>query len=161
MGQEGLTRWSALKSLRFSPMPHAGVSEWSRSEILVRENAVERRLGALSPLLASTRKHYDEVSTPRGIRVLKTVEGRPEGFVSFGPERERDVVVGDLGLRIPQREPEEVVGRHPLGAKVRWVFEPKKGPPVMTVPQRPPRTRSRRSAILMGCQARGRARGGP
>jgi hypothetical protein len=71
-------------------------------DILVHEDAVERRLGAPSPLLASARNRDDEVSTSRGIHVLKTVEGRPKGFVPLGPERERDLVVGDLGLRVAQ-----------------------------------------------------------
>jgi hypothetical protein len=121
----------------WAPNRAARTSLSSRNDILVIEDAVEGRLGALSPLLAGALKPDDEVSTPRGIHVEKSVEGRPEGFVPFGPERERDVVVGDLGFRVPPGEPQEVMGGHPFGAEVGWVFETKKGPPIVTVPERP------------------------
>ena len=113
---------------------------WSlplRIDILVREDAVERRLGAPSPLLARARKHDDEVSTPRGICIPKTVEGRPEGFVSLGPECERNLIVGNLRLCVAPGEPQEVMGGHMLGAKVGRVFESEQGPLIVTMPQRP------------------------
>jgi hypothetical protein len=60
-----------------------------------------------------------------------------EGLVPRAPERQRDIVVGDLSLGITLGEPQEVMGGHPLGAKVGRMFEREQRPLVVTAPYRP------------------------
>jgi len=93
--------------------------------------------GAARPLLTSTRRRDDEVLAPRDVRLLEPGDDRLEGLVSRAPERQRDIVVGDLGLGITPGEPQEVMGGHPLGAKVGRMFEAEQRPLIVTAPHRP------------------------
>jgi hypothetical protein len=79
----------------------------------------------------------DEVLAPRDVRVLEPGDDRLEGLVPRAPERQRDIVVGDLGLGITPGEPQEVMGGHLLGAEVGRMFETDQRPLVVTAPYRP------------------------
>jgi hypothetical protein len=99
--------------------------------------ATEIGLGAACPLLASARERDEEVLAPRDVRLVEPGDDRLEGLVPRAPERQRDMVVGDLGLGITPGEPQEVMGGYLLGAKVGRMFEAEKRLLVVTAPQRP------------------------
>jgi hypothetical protein len=103
----------------------------------IGSEATRQGLGAACPLLASARERDEEVLAPRDVRVLEPGDDRLEGLVASAPERQRDIVVGDLGLGITPGEPQEVMGGHLLGPKVGRMFQAEQRPLVVTASHRP------------------------
>lgn len=92
---------------------------------------------AAHPLFASARHRDHKVLAARNVLLLKPLDEGAERNVSPVCERERDVIMPDLSLRVAPREPKDAMSRYPFHPQMRRVFDPYERAVVVASSERP------------------------